>query len=222
MFQEFGRHADPRIPHRDEGIRTVHFQNNGDLAVNRELRGVGKELANDLPEFDRTKLKTNTVKGSQFLRPLFEYSGACAACGETPYVKLVSQLFGDRAIMSNATGCSSIYGGNLPTTPWAKNREGRGPTWSNSLFEDNAEFGFGFRLTIDKHREYACELVLKLADQIGSESAAAMVNADQSDEAGVTAQRERVAQLKEKLATIDTPESRNLQTVADALVKRSV
>jgi pyruvate-ferredoxin/flavodoxin oxidoreductase len=176
----------------------------------------------DLPEFDRTQLKTSTVKGSQFLLPLFEYSGACAGCGETPYVKLVSQLFGDRAIMSNATGCSSIYGGNLPTTPWAKNKQGRGPTWSNSLFEDNAEFGLGFRLTIDKHRELACELLEKLADQLGKEVVEAIVNADQSGETGIAAQRQRVAQLKEKLATIDTSDSRNLQSVADMLVKRSV
>jgi len=176
----------------------------------------------DLPEFDRTKLKTNTVKGSQFLTPLFEYSGACAGCGETPYVKLLSQLYGDRAIISNATGCSSIYGGNLPTTPWAQTRDGRGPAWSNSLFEDNAEFGLGFRLTVDKHREYACELVLKLADQIGPDLAHAIASADQTDEAGILAQRERVAQLKAKLGTIDTPDAHHLQTVADVLVKRSV
>jgi len=176
----------------------------------------------DLPDFDRSKVKVATVKGSQFLRPLFEYSGACAACGETPYIKLVSQLFGDRAIIANATGCSSIYGGNLPTTPWAKNKDGRGPTWSNSLFEDSAEFGLGFRLTIDKHREFACELLQKLADAVGRDLAEAIINADQSDEAGINAQRERVAGLKVKLQTIETPDSLNLLSVADSLIKRSV
>ncbi len=176
----------------------------------------------EMPEFDRTKLKTATVKGSQFLRPLFEYSGACAACGETPYVKLLSQLFGDRAIIGNATGCSSIYGGNLPTTPWAKDKNGRGPTWSNSLFEDCAEFGMGFRLAIDKHNAFARELLEKLADRIGVELVEAILNADQSDEAGITAQRQRVATLRQKLPTIETPESYNLLSVADNLIRRSV
>jgi pyruvate-ferredoxin/flavodoxin oxidoreductase len=134
----------------------------------------------------------------------------------------MSQLYGDRAIISNATGCSSIYGGNLPTTPWAQTRDGRGPTWSNSLFEDNAEFGLGFRLTVDKHREYAIELVMKLADQIGPDLAQAITSADQTDEAGIMAQRKRVAELKEKLATIDGADADSLQTVADVLVKRSV
>jgi len=117
-----------------------------------------------IPDMDRTQVKVNTVKGSQLLRPLFEYSGACAGCGETPYVKLVSQLFGDRAIIGNATGCSSIYGGNLPTTPYAVNDDGRGPAWNNSLFEDAAEFSFGFRLTLDKQMEFARELVEALAE----------------------------------------------------------
>ena len=176
----------------------------------------------DLPEFDRAKLKINTVKGSQLLLPLFEYSGACAGCGETPYVKLMSQLFGERAIIGNATGCSSIYCGNLPTTPWAKNAEGRGPTWSNSLFEDSAEFALGFRLALDKQNEFARELLDKLADRVGRELADAILNADQSDEAGMKAQRGRVAELKTKLTGIETPESRNLQSVADALMHRSI
>ncbi|MFQ5807682.1 MAG: pyruvate:ferredoxin (flavodoxin) oxidoreductase, partial [Phycisphaerae bacterium] len=156
----------------------------------------------DLPEVDRTKLRINTVKGSQFLQPLFEYSGACAGCGETPYVKLLTQLFGDRAIMSNATGCSSIYGGNLPTAPWVKNAEGRGPAWCNSLFEDNAEFGFGYRLTIDKHAEFARELVMKLAGRIGPDLADGLLKAQQNTEADITVQRKRVAALKEKLQSI--------------------
>lgn len=175
-----------------------------------------------LPDFDRSRVKINTVKGSQLLRPLFEYSGACAGCGETPYVKLLSQLFGDRAIIANATGCSSIYGGNLPTTPWATDANGRGPAWSNSLFEDNAEFGLGFRLTVDKQSEYARELVERLRGAIGDELADGLLQADQSDEAGIAAQRARVAELKARLARLDTPEAVQLQSIADMLVKRSV
>jgi pyruvate-ferredoxin/flavodoxin oxidoreductase len=176
----------------------------------------------DIPEFDRTKLKTNTVKGSQLLRPLFEYSGACAGCGETPYVKLLSQLFGDRSLIANATGCSSIYGGNLPTTPWAMDENGRGPTWSNSLFEDNAEFGFGFRLTVDKQTEYAAELVNNLRGAIGDELADALIHAEQVTEADIAAQRARVAELKARIADLDTPEALQLKSLADMLVKRSV
>ncbi len=175
-----------------------------------------------LPDFDRSQVKINTVKGSQLLRPLFEYSGACAGCGETPYVKLLSQLFGDRAVIANATGCSSIYGGNLPTTPWATNADGRGPAWSNSLFEDNAEFGLGFRLTIDKQSEYARELVERLRGAIGDELADGLLQADQSSEAGIAAQRARVAELKARLAHLGTPEAVQLQSIADMLVKRSV
>ncbi len=132
----------------------------------------------------------------QLLQPLFEFSGACAGCGETPYLKLLTQLFGDRALIANATGCSSIYGGNLPTTPWTTNRDGRGPAWSNSLFEDNAEFGLGMRLALDKQAEYARELVRRLAAAIGDELAQALLDADQSTEAGIDAQRERVAALQ--------------------------
>ncbi|MBN2560861.1 MAG: pyruvate:ferredoxin (flavodoxin) oxidoreductase [Phycisphaerae bacterium] len=175
-----------------------------------------------LPEIDRRRVKVNTVKGSQYLQPLFEYSGACAGCGETPYIKLLTQLFGDRAIMSNATGCSSIYGGNLPTAPWGKDPNGRGPTWCNSLFEDNAEFGFGYRLTLDKHNEFARELVAQLADTIGTDLADGLLNADQSNEAGISEQRERVASLKEKLQDVGSPEARRLLDLADVLVKKSV
>jgi pyruvate-ferredoxin/flavodoxin oxidoreductase len=176
----------------------------------------------DLPEFDRAKLHPDRVKDVQFMLPLFEYSGACAGCGETPYVKLISQLFGDRLIVANATGCSSIYGGNLPTTPWTTNRDGRGPAWSNSLFEDNAEFGLGFRLTLDKHNEYARELMHRLADVIGQELVDAIEATDQSNEAGLAAQRAHVATLKAKLVGMDAPEARDLLAVADALVRRSV
>ncbi len=176
-----------------------------------------------LPEFDRTKLNTSAVKDSQFLQPLFEFSGACSGCGETPYVKLLSQLFGDRAVIANATGCSSIYSGNLPTTPWAKNNEGRGPAWSNSLFEDNAEFGFGFRLAIDKHKEYAQNLVKSLAPQIGETLVDALVNAVQKTEPQIFEQRERVRILKEKLESLpQTDEIKQLLSVADYLVKKSV
>ncbi len=175
-----------------------------------------------LPEFDRTKANVTTIKGSQFLQPLFEFSGACSGCGETPYVKLVSQLFGDRSIIANATGCSSIYGGNLPTTPWAKNNDGRGPAWSNSLFEDNAEFGLGMRLSIDKHNEYAKELLQRLSSQVGEQIVNDILNADQSDETGIYDQRERVAVLKDKLKKIDSPEAEDLISLADYLVKKSV
>jgi pyruvate-ferredoxin/flavodoxin oxidoreductase len=175
-----------------------------------------------IPEFDRTQAKVNTVKGSQLLRPLFEYSGACPGCGETPYVKLLSQLFGDRALISNATGCSSIYGGNLPTTPWAVDQNGRGPTWSNSLFEDNAEFGFGFRLTIDKQTEYARELVNQLRGVIGDDLADALLQTQQVSEADIAAQRTRVAELKQRIAGLGTAEAIQLKSIADMLVKRSV
>jgi pyruvate-ferredoxin/flavodoxin oxidoreductase len=172
------------------------------------------------PRFDGVSF-TN-VKNVQLLEPLFEFSGACAGCGETPYVKLLSQFFGDRAIIANATGCSSIYGGNLPTTPWTFNSEGRGPAWSNSLFEDNAEFGLGMRLTLDKHNEYARELLGRLRDTIGGELTDALLNADQSDEAGIAAQRQRVAELKTKLEGKESPEARDLLSLADTLVKKSV
>ena len=176
----------------------------------------------EIPEMDRKEVQANTVKGSQILQPLFEFSGACAGCGETPYVKLVSQLFGDRAIIGNATGCSSIYGGNLPTTPWAQNKDGRGPTWSNSLFEDTAEFGLGFRLTIDKHMEYAKELLTQMNGVLDKDLVESLLNADQKEETGIIEQRERVEILKEKLAKIDSPEARQLLSLADMLVKKSV
>jgi pyruvate-ferredoxin/flavodoxin oxidoreductase len=184
-----------------------------------------------LPEADRGRVRINSVKGSQFLQPLFEYSGACAGCGETPYLKLLTQLFGARAIMSNATGCSSIYGGNLPTAPWVVTREGRGPAWCNSLFEDNAEFGFGYRLTIDKHAEFARELVAKLKSAIGPELADGLLNALQKTEAEIGAQRERVAILKEKLQKLISggagvspanSDAQRLLGLADMLVKKSV
>ncbi len=175
-----------------------------------------------LPDLEPGKIPATTVKNSQLLRPLFEFSGACAGCGETPYLKLLSQLFGDRTVIANATGCSSIYGGNLPTTPWAKNEEGRGPAWSNSLFEDNAEFGLGFRLTIDKLNEYGRELLTGLSGSLGGQLVDGILNADQTTETGVREQRERVAALKEALKGIKDPRAGNLAGVADFLVKKSV
>lgn len=185
------------------------------------------EFFRALPEYPRyDSLGFSNVKDVQLLQPLFEFSGACAGCGETPYLKLLSQLFGDRALIANATGCSSIYGGNLPTTPWAVNEEGRGPAWSNSLFEDNAEFGMGMRLTLDKQVAYARDLVERLRDEIGDELAGpllgSMNRADQSDEAGIAAQRKRVQALKSILEGRDDPRSRDLLSLADVLVRKSV
>jgi len=174
-----------------------------------------------LPDPDRTKVKLD-VKGTQFLTPLFEFSGACTGCGETPYLKLLTQLFGDRALIGNATGCSSIYGGNLPTTPYAQDLHGRGPAWNNSLFEDNAEFGFGMRLALDKQREQARELLPRLSGALGDSLVKELLEADQSDEAGIERQRARVAALKEKLAHDNGLEGRWLLRIADALVKKSV
>ena len=175
-----------------------------------------------LPEYDRRHIKLNTIKGAMVLQPLFEFSGACVGCGETPYVKLASQLFGDRMIVANATGCSSIYGGNLPTTPWSKNSEGRGPAWSNSLFEDNAEFGLGMRVSLDRQAEFAHELVESLRGPLSNETVDAILNADQSDEAGLYEQRQRVAELKQRLQTLPEPAAKTLLELADHLCKKSV
>ncbi|HJV33956.1 pyruvate:ferredoxin (flavodoxin) oxidoreductase [Geomonas sp.] len=175
-----------------------------------------------IPDTDPALVKMDTLKGSQLVTPLFEYSGACAGCGETPYLKLLSQLFGDRALIANATGCSSIYGGNLPTTPWAKNADGRGPAWSNSLFEDNAEFGFGMRLAVDKFNQAALELLEKVACCADKELVKEIASADQTTQAGIELQRGRVAKLKEVLASCDAPEAKQLLSLADYLVKKSV
>ncbi len=175
-----------------------------------------------LPDVDRTTLKVTSIRQQQVQAPLFEFSSACAGCGETPYLKLMSQLFGDRAVVANATGCSSIYGGNLPTTPWSTNDDGRGVAWSNSLFEDNAEFGLGFRLSYNQQKEMAEGLVRKLAGQIGDELAGGLVNAVQRDEADIFEQRGRVEELKKKLTSIDSDEAKRLLNIADMLVKKSV
>jgi pyruvate-ferredoxin/flavodoxin oxidoreductase len=196
----------------------------------RETERANWDYFLSLPELDRTKIPVSKVKDSQFLEPLFEFSGACSGCGETPYVKLVSQLFGDRTIVANATGCSSIYGGNLPTTPWTTNKDGRGPAWSNSLFEDNAEFGFGFRLAIDKHNTQAKLLLEKYKAELGEQFVDELINAKQNDESGIYEQRLRVDELKLKLNNIlkSNPDDdkkndlTHLLSLADYLVKKSV
>ena len=188
----------------------------------REAESVNWEFFDALPDFDRDRLAHTHVKDVQLLDPLFEFSGACAGCGETPYIKLLTQLFGDRLLIANATGCSSIYGGNLPTTPYATNKDGRGPAWSNSLFEDNAEFGLGMRLAADKKADYAKVLVERLVQEVGETLAAELLSADQSSEAGIAKQRERVAALKKKLQGLGSADARDLLAVGDALVKKSV
>jgi pyruvate-ferredoxin/flavodoxin oxidoreductase len=191
------------------------------MAPLRALEARHFEFFGTLPQVDRTLVKLD-VKGTQFLEPLFEFSGACSGCGQTPYVKLVTQLYGDRALVANATGCSSIYGGNLPTTPYCRNADGRGPAWANSLFEDNAEFGLGMRLAVDKHGEQAAELVSALAAEVGEPLVTELLGADQASEAGVRRQRERVAALRARLAATPRPEARRLEALADYLVKKSV
>ncbi|MGB8213174.1 MAG: pyruvate:ferredoxin (flavodoxin) oxidoreductase [Anaerolineales bacterium] len=188
----------------------------------RESEAANWEFFLGLPEADRTTFSVGTIKNSQLLEPLFEFSGACSGCGETPYVKLMTQLFGDRAIIANATGCSSIYGGNLPTTPYTTNKEGRGPTWSNSLFEDNAEFGLGFRLTLDKQIEYARDILPSFVSELGQDLIDDLLKADQTTDRGIKQQRDRVDALKTKLVESKLPQARNLAAVADALVKKSV
>jgi len=188
----------------------------------REPESRNWEFFLSLPEFDREKLSPSQVKDVQLLEPLFEFSGACAGCGETPYIKLLTQLFGDRALIANATGCSSIYGGNLPTTPYTINASGRGPAWSNSLFEDNAEFGLGMRLALDKQSDYACALLGELSAELGDGLVSELLVADQSSEAGIRGQRERVAELRRKLARSDARQAKELLTVADSLVRKSV
>ncbi len=201
----------------------------GYKAINMEPQEpiVEEEIANwnfflDIPEMDRREIKLSTIRQQQVQEPLFEFSGACAGCGETPYVKLMTQLFGDRMLIANATGCSSIYGGNLPTTPYSTNKDGRGPTWSNSLFEDNAEFGLGMRLSVDKQKEQATELLQGLASELDETLVQALLDNPQKDEADIFEQRANVAILKEALAKLGTTRAQYLLELADNLVKRSV
>jgi pyruvate-ferredoxin/flavodoxin oxidoreductase len=188
----------------------------------RELENANWNFFASLPEIDRDRLTHTHVKDVQLLEPLFEFSGACAGCGETPYIKLLTQLFGDRLLIANATGCSSIYGGNLPTTPYTVNRQGRGPAWCNSLFEDNAEFGLGMRLAADKQADYAKILLAKLSSLLGQGAVQTLLTADQSNEAGIAEQRERVALLKQTLAPLEAADAQDLMAVADSLVRKSV
>ncbi|MEJ1495493.1 MAG: pyruvate:ferredoxin (flavodoxin) oxidoreductase [Candidatus Sedimenticola sp. (ex Thyasira tokunagai)] len=175
-----------------------------------------------IPEYDRNKIAWGTMKSAMLAQPLFEASGACVGCGETPYIRLATQLFGDRMMMGNATGCSSIYGGNLPTTPYATNAEGRGPTWNNSLFEDTAEFSLGFRLSVDRQAEMAKVLLKKMEGEIGAELVGTIIDADQSNEPGIFQQRERIEEVRGKIKGVDSEEARNLDAVIDNLAKKSV
>ncbi|MBI5463034.1 MAG: pyruvate:ferredoxin (flavodoxin) oxidoreductase [Gammaproteobacteria bacterium] len=213
-------------PIRDKSNASRKALNMAPVAALREHEKVNWAFFLTLPEYDRREVKFTTIKGSMLLQPLFEFSGACVGCGETPYIKLASQLFGDRMVVANATGCSSIYGGNLPTTPWTVNVEGRGPAWNNSLFEDNAEFGLGMRVAIDKQTEYARELVCDLKESLGEDLAAALRAAarpgEQTDEKAIAEQRARVAQLREMLRNIDDARARELETVAENLIRKSV
>lgn len=175
----------------------------------------------ELPEVDRSRLNRNTVKGSQFLQPLFEFSGACSGCGETPYIKLLTQLYGDRMVVANATGCSSIFGGNLPSTPWSENNEGCGPTWANSLFEDNAEFGLGIKLAYDKKTDIAKSILHNMRDVLGDNLVDAVLSADQATEAGIMRQREHVKEIRKRIATLNSFDAKQLNIIADCLVKKS-
>lgn len=217
-------------PAKNKSITALKAINMQPQAALREQERENWDFFLSLPNPDRRHLKLNQIRQQQMQEPLFEFSGACAGCGETPYIKLVSQLFGDRAIVANATGCSSIYGGNQPTTPWTHNAEGRGPAWSNSLFEDNAEFGLGFRVSIDKQQEFATELLQRISSLVGDELAQAILSAEQKDEADIYEQRERVAELKQRLQKLLDAELDNnlkskiqsLKSLADLLVKKSV
>lgn len=209
----------PAISLKESGVRAINMKPKAPL-MTQEKENIG--FFETIPFNDRTHVDFSSIRGTQFLQPLFEFSGACAGCGETPYVKLVSQLFGDRLIIANATGCSSIYGGNLPTTPWTKNGEGRGPAWSNSLFEDNAEFGFGFRLTADKHRTLAIQLTQEFQAELGSDFVNEVINAPQKTESQIRSQRERVAELKAALLQLNTDLAQDLLSVVDHLVRRSI
>jgi pyruvate-ferredoxin/flavodoxin oxidoreductase len=201
------------------GVRAIHMVPKPQVLA-AEVDNVA--FFSGLPEVDRSRVDFSTVRGAQYLEPMFEFPGACAGCGETPYIKLVSQLFGDRLLVANATGCSSIYGGNLPTTPWSQNAEGRGPAWANSLFEDNAEFGLGFRLAADRHLDLATRLARQLREQIGAELVDELCDAPQVSESEIRAQRQRVTRLKERLARLGSPEVDQLRSVAEHFVRRSV
>ena len=201
-----------------EGKKAINMEKNIDSTHTTEVANWNYFM--ELPDVDRTKVRTDNIRSMQFLRPLFEFSGACAGCGETPYVKMLTQLFGNRLVVANATGCSSIYGGNLPTTPWSHDAQGHGPAWANSLFEDNAEFGLGFRVSLDKQVEFATELLQANATIVGDELVAKILNNPQKSEAEIQEQRENIAALKTIIA--NKPECARLMTVADKLIRKSV
>lgn len=201
------------------GLKAINMEAQPPL---REAESINWNFFLGLPELDRRMIKTTNIRQQQIQQPLFEFSLACSGCGETPYIKLASQLFGDRMVIANATGCSSIYGGNLPTTPYTQNAEGRGPTWSNSLFEDNAEFGLGMRISIDKKKEFAGELLRRLAGEVGGDLVEAILTSSQHEESEIFDQRERVGILKERLQSINSEDARDLLSLADYLVKKSV
>jgi pyruvate-ferredoxin/flavodoxin oxidoreductase len=212
-------HACPGRNKQQPGRKAINMTSHAD-SVEREKAYFAHFLS--IPDCDRQKLNRETVKGSQLMRPLFEFSGACAGCGETPYVKLMTQLFGDRAVIANATGCSSIYGGNLPTTPYCVNADGRGPAWNNSLFEDAAEFGFGFRLTSDRQAQFTAELLKELEPAIGPELVKSLLDNPQKTEAEIAFQRASLARLREILAKIEGPRAMHLSSLAGFLERRSI
>ncbi|HNT19731.1 MAG TPA: pyruvate:ferredoxin (flavodoxin) oxidoreductase [Saprospiraceae bacterium] len=206
---------------KDQSVKAINMKPRRErLDMDRDRENIAFFEA--LPENDRTKFNFSTVHGVQFLEPLFEFSGACAGCGETPYIKLITQLFGDRLVVANATGCSSIYGGNLPTTPWTTNKEGKGPAWSNSLFEDNAEFGLGMRISLDKQGEMARDLLWKMKDVVGVERVQSILDNKQSNDTEIQTQRRLVAELKKILQGMNSREAIQLGSVADHLIKHSV
>ena len=215
----FASRLAPRHSPIEPGVKAINLKDKAPLV---EAERANIAFFEHLPVNDRSRVDFANVRGVQFLEPTFEFSGACGGCGETPYLKLLSQLFGDRAMIANATGCSSIYGGNLPVTPWTKNNEGRGPAWSNSLFEDNAEFGLGFRLAADKHLGLARVLLKEIAPEVGAELADAILSAPQIKESEIRAQRIRVAELKTKLLKLKGEPALNLLSVVDHLVRRSI
>ncbi len=209
-------------PARDKSNPSHKALNMQPQAPLREQERENWDFYLSIPEYDRNKIQWSKMKGAMMAQPLFEFSSACLGCGETPYIRLTTQLFGDRMIIANATGCSSIYGGNLPATPYTTNPQGRGPAWSNSLFEDNAEFGLGFRLAIDHHQKLASELLSQMQDQLGAQQVRALIEADQSDEPGIFEQRQRIEAIKQKLQTLDSEQARNLETIIDYMAKKSV
>jgi pyruvate-ferredoxin/flavodoxin oxidoreductase len=212
--------ACPAVSPSETGFKAINMTEKSAALVEAERQNI--RFFESLPVNDRSRVDFANVRGVQYLEPLFEFSGACAGCGETPYLKLLSQLFGDRLQIANATGCSSIYGGNLPVTPWTKNHEGRGPAWSNSLFEDNAEFGLGFRLAADQQLELARKFLKELGPAEGEDLISEILKAPQLQESEIRALRARVAELKQRLMCRDDEAARNLLAVADYLIRRSV